>query len=154
MAAWTTRERELLRENAHLGVTRVAALLGKSPRAVESMASRLRVSLRRPGEKRGALLGVPRGAMAAEPHLAALRASVLAGSVDLGRVLAVADGPDRPLCPSCARFPADHSSGFCRACYTMRLRDAYVYENAVRSAERELWRERQIASRTRKAQTK
>jgi hypothetical protein len=147
---WTTQELQLLRDHAHEGAEVVAELLDRTVRAVQLRAARERVSLRRPGEARGALLGQPRGVqLSSEPHLAALRVSVLASNGgDLGQLPQLRR--DARLCPSCGTHYATHSSGFCQPCYMGRLAAAYSEQQATRTMERKLWQLRQDASRARR----
>ena len=97
--AWTTTELKRLRENRELGAVAIAELLGRSVWSVKGAAYRQGISLRRPGDVRGHVLGQPRAmslagdahqAMAAAPDLYAERLRVLR---------------DASLCPECARRP-------------------------------------------------
>jgi hypothetical protein len=146
---WTTQELQQLRDHAHLGAEAVAELLDRTVRSVQVRAARDRISLRRPGEARGALLGQPRGVqLSSEPHLAALRVSVLASGGDLGQLPQLRR--DARLCPSCGAHYATTSSGFCQPCYMGRLAAAYSEQQATRTMERKLWQLRQDASRARR----
>ena len=144
---WTTRERQLLRENAQLGLRAVADLLGRSENSVRTQAARMRVSLRRPGEVRGKLLGQPNGvSLRGTEHLAGLRVSVLAaGGGDLQQLPHVQR--DARVCPSCGHHYVTTATGLCAPCYTGRLASAYVEQQATRTMERKLWQLRQDASR-------
>lgn len=54
---WTTTDIRYLREHAGLGASELAIRMGRSPAAVKRAASRFRISLRRPGSRRGSVLG-------------------------------------------------------------------------------------------------
>jgi len=118
--AWTTTEVERLRENRELGAEAVAELLGRSIWSVKGAAYRQGISLRRPGDSRGHVLGQPRTmslardlhrAMAAAPGLYAERLRVLR---------------DASLCPECARRPIQvERSGLCRPCHGKHLERLY-----------------------------
>jgi len=151
--AWTVAEVQLLRKEAHLGARAVALLLGRSVWSVRKAAHRYRVSLRPRGERRGHILGQPRSGawttqVGADPALlAAIRADVLAGVVDLAeleaRVLeSLTD--TRPLCPSCGRRPQERrTTGLCEPCHIRALAWAHRDEQDRREARRDLWRARQ-----------
>jgi hypothetical protein len=118
--AWTTTELKRLRENRELGAVAIAELLGRSVWSVKGAAYRQGISLRRPGDVRGHVLGQPRAmslagdahqAMAAAPDLYAERLRVLR---------------DASLCPECARRPIQvERSGLCRPCHVNHLEQLY-----------------------------
>ena len=117
---WTTAELERLREHRELGAVAVAELLGRSVWSVKGAAYRQAISLRRPGDATGHVLGQPRAmglagdvrrAMAASPELYAERLRVVR---------------DASLCPECARRPIQvERSGLCRLCHGKHLERLY-----------------------------
>jgi hypothetical protein len=146
---WTTGELLIMRANAQLGAIEVARLLGRSVSCVRRMASRQRISLRSAGERRGLVLGQPRG----EPIAAQLRHHVVSGRVDaevLARRMALVQ--DEELCPCCGHRPAEvRSSGFCVRCHKERLSAAHLAELEKLDAQKALWSSRQALCRARKA---
>jgi hypothetical protein len=145
-APWTSIDVAELRRLAPLGVREVALILARSEGSVRQQAARLRISLRRQGERRGLVLGQPRGVAFDDPAMKALREQVLAGQADVERIvrraLAWARGAD--LCPSCAINPIEvESTGFCTACHKRELARAHAREDDELQAQRELDRERQ-----------
>lgn len=158
---WHSTEVVFLRQNAHLGVGALAGLLGRSVRSVKQAAYRHRISLRPPGERRGTVLGQPRGtsfldaraAGARVQRLRVLREAALAGIVDPvaleRRVRLLVDGA--PLCPGCAMDPIEvETTGLCRACHLDALAEAHRAEMRVHAAQRALWVERQRKVRSRR----
>ncbi len=161
---WTTRELAELRRLASRGARAVAEALGRSVCSVQLQAHRQRISLRPPGERRGTLLGQPRGvslrsSRAAEAYARALlevRERVLRGEVDpadldleVRRAARILRGD--LLCPGCSRAPQETVHGLCRECHVRELARAYR-EGGVerrREAQREWDRERQRAKRLR-----
>ncbi|HXF73769.1 MAG TPA: hypothetical protein VNO79_14305 [Actinomycetota bacterium] len=145
----------------------MAEALGRSVRAVQQQAHRQRISLRPPGERRGTVLGQPRGvslrdarrAEAEARALAEARERVLRGELDpalldleVRRGARIARGD--PLCPSCSRAPQETIRGFCRDCHLRELARAHRERAPERALEarREWDRERQRAKRRRDAE--
>lgn len=148
---WTTGELRILRENAGLGAAEVARLLNRSVSSVRCMALRQRISLRKPGSRRGLVLGQPRG----ESIGAQIREDVVSGRID-AEILAqrMALIQDAELCPSCGRRPVEvRSTGFCTCCHKDRLTEAHLAEVEKIDAQRALWSSRQTLHRARKAAT-
>lgn len=142
---WTVRELEELRRLAPLGAAAAALALGRSVSSVELAAHRHRISLRRAGERRGSILGQPRG-LRAEGELRRLREGVLSGALDPAEVeargAAVLLGAD--LCPACAARPPEvASTGFCRPCHLRALAHGAAHVRAETSARRAWDAERQ-----------
>lgn len=138
-----------MREHAKLGAVAVAQLLGRSVTSVRRMASRQRISLRSSGERRGLVLGQPRGTRITEQ----LRADVVSGRVDdelLARRMALRQ--DAETCPCCGRRPIEvRTTGFCTVCHKDRLTAAHLDEVEKLDAQRALWSSRQALCRARKA---
>jgi hypothetical protein len=164
-APWTSKELARLRAAAHLGAAGAAEALSRPPESVRQAAKRHRISLRQPGERRGLLLGQPRGvslleARDAASHATALRAvreEVLAGRLDPANLERAARRRyllERgvPLCPGCARNPQENrASGLCVPCHLRHLADGHRSEgDEAQEAQRELWRERQRKVRARR----
>jgi hypothetical protein len=152
---WTTREVERLRDLAPLGARRVAEELGRTVWSVTKAAQRHRISLRQPLSRSGLVLGQPRGVSArSDPRIARLRADVLSGKVDPGRVVEVGRAsllPDTRVCPACGVRPVTVSlTGFCRPCHLRALAAGHAHELQVRQAARELDRERQRKHRSKR----
>lgn len=159
--AWGTDEVRTLREHASQGALVVAVMLGRSEHSVRQAAKRLRISLRRKGERRGLILGqtgawadgAQTGVDAA--RLSLIRDEVLAGVVDISvleaRVRQSVHGPHRPMCPSCCQREQERSStGLCEVCHLRELARAHRDEVERRDARRELWQARQEKSRSRR----
>jgi len=150
-APWTTREIDKLRRLAPLGAAEISGMMGRTERSVRQMAHRMRISLRMPGQRRGLLLGQPRGvsfveAVVRHPDLEGIREAVFAGDADIERmdrrVQLTANGA--PLCPSCARRPQEiERTGLCEDCHTRELAHAHAMESDRAEADRHLDRERQ-----------
>lgn len=155
---WTSKDVDLLRKSAHLGAEAVAELLERSIGAVRQQAWRMRISLRRLGERRGLILGQPRGVSlrsetATALNLGQLREDVLVRAVDPGRIeRRVRDEVlGTELCPGCARRPQEvKSMGLCENCHLRLLAEAHRLEPDRIEAQRELDRERQRKSRRRR----
>jgi hypothetical protein len=152
--SWTTVELVRLRANSSLGAAAVAERLGRSVEAVRAQAKRQRVSLRRAGERRGRILGLP--TLPDSDHRAAalerLRDDVLAGQADMGRIerraLAIVRGDS--LCPHCTRLPVEVStSGLCEDCHVDTLIEGHKLEYATLAKQRELVMVRQMKHRLR-----
>lgn len=162
--SWTTSEIARLKDNANLGSAALAMLLGRSERSVVSAASRLRISLRPKGERRGHILGQPRQQSwntsndgITTERLNLIRDDVLAGDTDMAalearaREIALGDR-ERPVCPACVSRPQERkSTGLCETCHLRALAQAHRDDQSRRDAQRELWRARQEASRTRRS---
>lgn len=118
--AWTTAELACLRENRELGAAALAELLDRSLWSVKRAAYRQRISLRRPGDARGHVLGQPRTlrlrvdareAMRMTPDLYAQRLRV---------------SRQASICPECARRPIQvETSGLCQPCHARHLERLY-----------------------------
>jgi hypothetical protein len=153
--SWTVAEVQYLREHGELGAKALALVLGRTERSVVSAAARLRISLRPAGERRGHVLGQPRTEAWAGTQL---RADVLAGEVDMAaleaRAREIALGLDsgKPVCPACGARPQQRpSTGLCEPCHLRALAAAHRENDATKQAQRELWRARQEASRSKRA---
>lgn len=163
MSQWTSNEISLLKQNAHLGAETVALLLDRSVASVKAAANRYRISLRPPGNKRGIVLGQPRGVRWMEQikhgisadRLASIRQEALAGELDLTALeerIRTRGDRSRPTCPSCATRPQEHTAtGLCGVCHMRALAQAHRENHIVDDAKRELWRAKQEASRARRA---
>lgn len=160
---WTSSEFAYLKNNAGKGVQEIAQALERTPESVRQMARRHRISLRKTGERRGLLLGQPRGTSWRElrqqgitaERLESIKQDVLDGLIDLGelekQIAEIASGKQRELCPQCAaRYIARASTGLCAPCHLKIL--ARLHQDAVdiRNAERALWAARQENSRNRR----
>lgn len=156
---WTTKEISYLRENSHLGAEAIARHLHRTPTAIRLKARNLGVSLRRPGSRRGLLLGQPRGTRwsdlgpsTASGRLERLRSDVLSGKVHLPalyeRIRRQMDESTVALCPSCTARPVEREqTGLCSVCHLRELARAHRDEDELQTAQRELWRARQERSR-------
>lgn len=116
---WTTKELSRLREVARLGAAGAARTLGRSVHSVKSAAKRHRISLRRPGSRRGRVLGEARGlTLPAE-----IRDDFLTGTVDAGLVARrVQTDGDAEMCPCCGRRPRRvRATGLCTVCHRERI---------------------------------
>jgi ribosomal protein L37AE/L43A len=162
--AWTTSEIEYMRKNSHLGAKALAGIFGRSQRSVVCAATRLRISLRPPGERRGLILGQPRAQSWAEQksigmtadRLERIRDDVLSGDVTMtslearAREIALGDRA-RPVCPACGARPQERkSTGLCEPCHLRALAQAHRDSESQRDAQRELWRARQESSRSKR----
>lgn len=148
---WSSSELRYLSEHAADGAAAIAEALHRSVSSVRHQASRRRLSLRRRGERRGNLLGQPRGeswlhlrAYGMTPGAArALRDAVSAGRVDLADVerqlRLVGVEPPAPLCPVCMARPQYKTTGVCRPCQLRALAQAHRDQLAEARAQRELW---------------
>lgn len=151
LSPWTTADIAYLRTHGHLGALVVADQLGRTPSSVRKQASKLRISLRRPGSAAGLLLGQPRGqswrrlrAHGLSPRMIAdLRVAAAAGKVDLAGVehqlRLVHSEPPAPLCPVCMARPQHKTTGVCRPCQLRALAQAHRDQLAEAQAQRELW---------------
>lgn len=160
---WRSSEIVLLRQNAHLGAEAVAHLLGRSVRSVKRKAEKERISLRRVGERRGLLLGQPRGtswvhekvAGIDSARLAHLRRDAINREVDLGdleaRVRDAVLNRHRPTCPWCTKRPIERATtGLCEPCHWRELARAHRDSIERDAARRDLDAARQEASRARR----
>lgn len=163
---WTSFEITTLRQNAHLGAHACAALLGRSVKSVKRKAEQKRISLRKPGERRGLILGQNRGTSwidqkvsGIDPaRLEALRRDVLSGEVDMTileqRVRDAVLERHRPLCPWCGQRPQERATtGLCEPCHWRELARAHRDSVERTAARRELDAARQEASRARRRST-
>ena len=146
---WTTGELRTLRENAQLGAVAVGQLLGRSVNCVRLMAWRQRISLRSTGERRGLVLGQPRGVSLSRE----IREDLVSGRVD---PLLVAErmrvSSEAEICPACGVRPIEvRSTGWCTPCHMGRLTEAHLQELESIDAQRALWASRQALHRGRKA---
>lgn len=163
---WTAKELDTLRREGHKGASHVATLLGRSVQSVRAMAKRNRISLRRQGERRGLILGQPRGvnwnelrAHGITPQsLKAIKADALAGIISMteleARIARLAGGDQPPICPMCAIRPQEHQSGICRPCHLKALADAHRDARDTYEAQQRLWAARQESSRARRRAAK
>lgn len=158
---WTSSEILKLRNNANLGAEACAALLGRSVKSVKHKAARERISLRKPGERRGLLIGQSRTTAWMEQEgispvrLAQMREEAIAGTLDIGdlerRILDAVRRPNRPLCPWCGTRPQQKSTtGLCEPCHLRELARQHREEAERAAARRELDAARQQASRARR----
>ena len=144
---WTTIDIRYLREHASLGASELATRMGRSPVAVKRAASRFRISLRRPGSRRGSVLGQPRGVSLRRD----LRTDLTGGRVD-PEVLAsrMKRDADAELCPLCVARPIRvAATGLCRVCHLRALAEAHREAIEELEAQRELWTARQQLKRAR-----
>jgi hypothetical protein len=109
---WTSKELAELRRHRELGAVEIASHLGRSVGSVPAAAYRQRVTLRRPGERGGHLLGQARSASLPAEE----RERAIADPVFLQRAAAARGGA---LCPDCGRRPVEIiTTGFCGVCST------------------------------------
>jgi hypothetical protein len=144
---WTTTDIRYLREHASLGASELAMRMGRSPAAVKRAAGRFRISLRRPGSRRGSVLGQPRGVSLRRE----LRTDLTGGRVD-PEVLATRMrlDADAELCPLCVARPIRViATGLCRVCHLRELAEAHREAIEELEAQRELWTARQQLKRAR-----
>ena len=147
MKTWTTADLAVLREHAHLGAEEVARLLDVSVSCVRSAAHRHRISLRRHGERRGSVLGQPRGVSLPR----AVRDDLASGRVD-AQLLAdrMAAAAEAEICPCCGHRPVRvRSSGYCVPCHRETLIAHHVELLDEIDAQRALWVSRQNLKRAR-----
>lgn len=150
---WTTAEIGVLRAQGRQGAGHLSRLLGRSETAVRDQARRLRISLRREGERRGLVLGQPRGeSWTTRRDLERIREAMLGRKIDPRQVedtlARLAAGDVIPLCPLCAARPVEHRSGVCRVCHLTALAQAHRDAEAVNAAQQDLWQARQAKSRS------
>lgn len=107
-----SKEIARLRREGELGAGELARLLGRSVGSLKMAAYRHRITLRRPGERSGHLLGQARKACLPADE----RARVIADPTLISRAAAARDGA---LCPDCGRRPVEvAATGFCGVCTT------------------------------------
>ena len=144
---WTTGDLAFLRANSSLGAQALSDLMERSLWSVKNAAHRHRISLRRTGSRRGAILGQPRGCSVC----AELRSDVMTGKVDqelLARRVEVERHAS--MCPDCGRRPAQVAkSGLCRICHSQRLSEAHLEQLDELDSRRALWSSRQALHRAR-----
>lgn len=161
---WTSSEILKLRNNANLGAEACAAILGRSVKSVKHKAARERISLRKPGERRGLMLGQAKNAAWMEQtgisptRLHQMREEAIAGTLDLGelerRAADAVRNPHRPLCPWCGTRPQQKAStGLCEPCHWRELARQHREEAERAAARRDLDAARQQASRARRKNT-
>lgn len=159
--SWTSSEIHIIRNNSNLGVAVVAIMLNRSVKSVKHKAARERISLRKPGERRGLLLGQSKDTawmdqLGISPaRLALIREEAIAGTLDIGdlerRILDAVKKPHRPLCPWCGTRPQQKAStGLCEPCHLRELARQHREEAERASARRDLDAARQQASRARR----
>ena len=135
---WSTIEIVHLRACAALGLEAAAVELGRSTASVRGAACRFRVSLRRPGCRRGAVLGQPRGVSLKK----AMRDDLVSGRIDPAVLEERARlDADAPLCPLCGIRPQRRGDpmGWCTPCHLERLADAHRQALADIEAQRAYW---------------
>jgi hypothetical protein len=118
--AWTTTELARLQENRELGAAALADLLDRSLWSVKRAAYRQRISLRRPGDARGHVLGQPRTLRLRADVREALRSApdLYAQRLWVSR--------EASICPDCAhRSIQVETSGLCRPCHARHLERLY-----------------------------
>jgi hypothetical protein len=119
-----------------------------TPCAIELKARRMGLSWRRPGSRRGLVIGQPRNVSmkVAAPHLHAL---ILAGKVRPQAVaarIALSARTDAELCPKCCMRPIApversrpaNTKGVCIVCHVRHLVEVQQEELAVLEARKEL----------------
>jgi hypothetical protein len=141
---WTTKDVAELRALAALGASECARILGRSITSVRCAACRHRISLRRPGSRRGLILGQPRGVSLRRD----LREDLVRDRRDeLLQERARLDA-EAGLCPCCGIRPTRvASSGFCLTCHRNHLADLHSELLSDDEAMRRLW----VARQARKA---
>lgn len=158
---WTSGQIAQLRKLANDGnsAAEIAETLGRSLASVRQAAHRARISLRRPGERRGIVLGQPRGSRWRHPlntrhaTLMTIREGVLAGTIDISVLESIAARPALlargvPLCPNCVCRPQEvEKTGLCRECHLDALTAAHATASSYREAVRSYNREKQRSSR-------
>jgi len=146
---WTTRDLLYLREHREDGAGAIAEVLGRSVGSVRAQANRWRISLRKPGSRKGIRIGQPRGVR--------LPKELRDGLLETGQVVAdrLQMRPDEELCPQCGHRPIRiESLGICRVCHLRNLTDHHRELENEQAAQRELWAARQARHRSRIASEK
>lgn len=157
-AGWSSKEIAYLRKNAHLGARAIAEDLDKTVAAVKQQAHRLRLSLRKPGSKRGRcghglILGEPRTGVPAEAlrDFRAVRSAVIAGTFDIAdaeRTVRDELAGDYELCPVCVRRQVTkQSTGLCEVCHWKKLAQQMRERNEAAEARSEYRREAKKSQR-------
>lgn len=146
---WTSADVQTLRENGHLGVTTVSLLLGRSSSAVRMQAHAFRISLRRQGERRGLVIGQPRG----QAILPRIRGDIVDGRVSDEAIAARMQLiQESTLCPVCCARPIEvPTTGWCLHCHRASLVAAHLQELEKLDSQRALWASRQALCRGRRA---
>jgi hypothetical protein len=143
---WTSKEVALLRDNAARGARECSNLLGRSLPSVRCTAHRHRISLRRPGSRRGSVLGQPRGVSLRS----GLREDLVGPKVAAAMAARMALDREAELCPYCAARPITvPTTGLCRTCHLHALAQAHREQLAEIEAQRALWQSRQELKRAR-----
>lgn len=146
--AWNTGELTTLRNYASLGAAELAEMLGRSVNSVRMTARRYRISLRRANERRGLVLGQPRGYRLAADISSDIRSGHIPAEV-LAQRTALRE--EAGMCPCCGRNPATvRATGFCRSCHLDRMTSAHLDILEEHDAQRALWTSRQALCRTRR----
>lgn len=140
---WSVREINDLRRNAALGADTLAHLLGRTPNAIRLQAAKLRISLRRAGERRGRVLG-QQPSTELPPGWRDLAVTDPATASTLAQDALT----QAPLCPRCATWPQAPRLGICRVCHTHALAEAHRHAQALATAKRDLDQARQAKHRT------
>jgi hypothetical protein len=132
----------ILRSERKQGAKKVALLLDRSVKSVQCAAERQRISLRRPGVRRGRILGQTPG-LSIRSLLGDAAAESLRDDPARSELLAARMKIDRdaPLCPQCAARPQRVTrTGLCLRCHLLDLKAHYIeVEIAEEDARRELW---------------
>ncbi|MGO8684200.1 MAG: hypothetical protein ACLQUT_06435 [Thermoleophilia bacterium] len=145
---WTTRELQALRAHAEEGLLALVVRLGRSPASVTMAAHRFRISLRRPGQRGGLVLGQPRHASLSRAQRRSMLDRLTATLT--ARNLAADLDPESQLCPLCAmRVVTVTSTGLCGVCHMKKLAEAHRDALAEIEAQRELLAARQQLHRAR-----
>lgn len=162
---WTSKEVARLRELAPLGADAAADELDRSVWSVKNAARRHRISLRRPGSRRGLILGQPRAVSFAaardDAHraqiLAAIRADILTGRLDRDWIEKRTRWYERwlaagsPLCMECMARPLEHDrTERCGPCHLRFLAEQHRNDTSRADARKAHQRERQASSRRRR----
>ena len=144
---WKGSEIRYLRGHAREGAAAIATHLSlllaseRDPRsaltvkAVTRQAERMRIALRRPGSRRGRMLGQPRGESWVAGPSSVLRQAALAGALDL----TLAEG----------RIAAEASGQAPVVCHKKRLAEQLRQQTSEAEAERDYQSAKQQAHRTR-----
>ena len=139
-ADWTTKEIADLREHAPEGAAACARALGRSVGSVKAMAHRLGISLRRPGCRRGSILGQPRGVSLRRE----VRETLIHGRRDELVAARMKMDEEAELCPACGRRPQRvPATGLCQRCHLARLTELYEEVTADDAAMQAAWAARQ-----------
>ena len=140
---WSVRDINDLRRNAALGADTLAHLLSRTPNAIRLQAAKLRISLRRTGERRGRVLGQTTNS----PLPPGWRDLAITDPTT-ATALAQDALTTAPLCPRCTTWPQAPRLGICRVCHTHALAEAHRHAQALATAKRDLDQARQAKHRT------